>query len=206
MLKLHGMTRSNYYCLIKAALLEKGLTFEEVRALPSQEADYLAKSPMGKVPCLETEAGFISESYAIIDYLETVKPEPALLPADPFARAKTIELIRHLELDVELVARRCLPAAFFGADVSDEIKEATRTDLARGMAAVDRLISCDPYICGAEFTAADLYAFYTFGLSSAIVAKIFDADLLEGHERLAGLLERLAEHPSIHKVEAAKTA
>jgi len=206
MLKLHGMSRSNYYSLIKAALLEKAVIFEEVASPPSQDSDYLGKSPMGKVPCLETDLGFISESYAILDYLEILQPEPALFPADPFARAKIIELIRHLELDVELVARRALPAAFFGAQISEELKDATQTDLARGMAAVARLIKCDPFIGGAEFTAADLYAFYTFGLARAIVAKVFDADLLEGHGELGELLDRLSERPCIHKVEAAKAA
>lgn len=204
MMKLHGMARSNYYNLIKAALLEKGMVFEEVAARPSQEADYLAKSPMGRVPCLETDEGFISESFAILEYIETLQPEPALLPADPFARAKVIELIRHLELNVELVARRCLPAAFFGAPLSDEVKAGTEKDLAKGMAAVSRLSSCDPYLCGDEFTAADLYAYFTFGLASAIIEKIFGTRLLDGHDELSALLTRLAQRPSIKQIESSQ--
>ena len=206
MIRLHGMSRSNYHCLIKAALIEKNLEFEEIKAIPSQEADYLEKSPMGKVPCLETEQGFISESLAIIEYLDALQPDPALLPREAFARAKTIELIRHLELDVELVARRCLPAAFFGAEASEETRSSTQRDLQRGMKALSRLLVCDPYIAGSEFTAADLYAFYTFGLASAIVRTIFDEDLLEGHDALKTLLQRLAERDSIAQIEAAKTA
>jgi glutathione S-transferase len=203
MIKLHGMARSNYFNLIKAVLSEKGMDFEEVSAQPSQEADYLEKSPMGKVPCLETPQGFISESFAILEYLEALQPEPALLPADPFQRAKVIEMIRHLELDVELVARRCLFGAFFGASLSEEVKARTRKDLERGMTALDRLISCDPYICGSDFTAADLYAYYTFGLASAIVEKIFGTRLLDGHDRLSELLSRLAQRPSIREIEGA---
>jgi len=57
MLKLHGFSVSNYYNMAKFALLEKGLAFDEVSAMPSQEADYKAKSPMGKVPCIETDKG-----------------------------------------------------------------------------------------------------------------------------------------------------
>lgn len=117
-----------------------------------------------------------------------------------------IELIRHLELDVELVARRCLPAAFFGAQASDETRTSTQRDLRKGMTALSRLLVCDPYIAGSEFTAADLYAFYTFGLSSAIVKKIFDQDLLEGNEMLPALLQRLAKRDSIAQIEAAKSA
>ena len=45
---------------VKTALLEKNIPFEAVFAPPSQEPAYLAKSPMGKIPCIETEAGFIA--------------------------------------------------------------------------------------------------------------------------------------------------
>ncbi|MEE9254525.1 MAG: glutathione S-transferase N-terminal domain-containing protein, partial [Pseudomonadales bacterium] len=59
MLKLHGFPISNYFNMAKIALLEKGIEFEEVTTRPSQEDEYLDRSPMGKVPCLETDAGFI---------------------------------------------------------------------------------------------------------------------------------------------------
>jgi len=202
MIKLHGMSRSNYYNLTKAVLLEKGIRFEEVKAVPSQDEEFLSKSPMGKVPCLETEQGFVSETFAIIDYVERLNPDPALLPADPYARAKVIELIRHIELDIELVARRCLPAAFFGADASEELKRGTERDLARGMAALERLLVCDPYIAGNDFTLADLYAYFSFGLAGSIVETIFGTRLLDGHAELAALLERLSERESVQAIQA----
>ncbi|MEZ5557364.1 MAG: glutathione S-transferase [Pseudomonadales bacterium] len=206
MLILHGMARSNYYCMAKACLLEKGLDFEEAQAVPSQEESYLELSPMGKVPCLQTEQGYLSETYAIADYLELVRPEPRLLPADPFARAKTIELVRHLELDVELVARRCLPAAFFGQTASEETKTTTRRDLKRGMRALRRLVRCDPWIAGNDFTLADIYAFYTFGLASAIVKAVLDDDLLGDAPELHALMALAAQRDSIAEIEAAKQA
>ena len=205
MIKLHGILGSNYYSLTKAALLEKGLAFEEVQAPPNQEDDYLTKSPMGKVPCIEVDGGFLSESLAIAAYLEMTQPEPALLPADPFARAKTLELIRHIELDVELVARRCLPAAFFGATASDELQRSTQKALAKGMRAVNRLIVCDPFAAGSEFTLADLYAFYGLGLPNQISQKMFDEDILADYPAIQALLDRLAERDSIREVEAAKS-
>ncbi len=206
MMKLHGMDRSNYYCLVKAALLEKRMDFEAVAATPSQDENYLRVSPMGRVPCLETRQGFISESFAILEYLEMVKPAPALFPTDAFERAKVIELIRHVELNVELVARRCLPAAFFGVEASAELKASTRQDLERGMRAVDQLLVADPYAAGSVFTAADLYVFYTFGLASSIVDKVFNEVLLDGHEALTSLMTRLAERDCIRQVEAAKSS
>ena len=50
MIKLYGVTISNYYNTAKLALVGKGLAFEEVSMMPSQEPDVLAASPMGKVP------------------------------------------------------------------------------------------------------------------------------------------------------------
>ena len=54
MLKLYGFPVSNYFNMVKIALLEKQIEFEEVLVYPNQEHDYLSKSPMGKVPCIET--------------------------------------------------------------------------------------------------------------------------------------------------------
>jgi glutathione S-transferase len=202
MLKLHGFGRSNYYNMAKMCLLEKGLEFEEVNAPPSQEPDFLAISPMGKVPCLETEHGYLSEVFAIADYLDHIQPEPALLPAEPFARAKAIELVREIELYIELVARRALPAAFFGQDISDENRREVDRDLTRGIAALRRILVCDPYVAGKEFTLADVYAQYTFGLASGIVAKILDRDLLAEVPEIAALLPTLAERPSVQRITA----
>jgi glutathione S-transferase len=60
MLRLHGAPISNYYNMVKSTLLEKGVEFEEVMAPPSQEPGYLNRSPMGKIPCIETERGFLA--------------------------------------------------------------------------------------------------------------------------------------------------
>ncbi|MCZ6709235.1 MAG: glutathione S-transferase family protein, partial [Gammaproteobacteria bacterium] len=100
--------------------------------------------------------------------------------------------------------RRCLPAAFFGATLSDEVKAATAKDLKRGMKAVTRLIVCNPYVAGHEFCLADIYTFYVFGLSSAIVQKIFDQDLLEDLPQVKTLIDELAQRDCIRQVEAAK--
>ena len=202
MLKLHGIVRSNYYSMAKACLLEKGVEFEEVTAPPSQEPDYLEKSPMGKVPCLETEHGYLTEVFAIADYLDQTQPEPALLPSEPFARAKAIELVRELELYVELVARRALPAAFFGQEISEETQAEVERDLTRGIAAVKRRLVCDPYVAGAEFTLADIYALYTFGLANMITTQVLERDLLAEVPEVAALLPTLQERPSAQRIAA----
>ena len=204
MIKLYGLRLSNYYSLTKAVLNEKGLEYEEVKAPPTQEEDNLARSPMGKMPSIEVDGQYLSESLAIAAYADRAQPERPLLPSDPFAAAKVVELVCHLKLDVELVARRCLPEAFFGQTVSDETKVETQRDLAKGMKAVGRLMVCDPYAAGADFTLADLYTFYTFGLANGVAQKMFNENLLADDPQIQELLGRLAERPSIAQVEAAK--
>jgi len=193
---------SNYYGLTKALMIEKGVDFEEVKAPPTQEEDNLQRSPMGKMPSIEVDGQFMSESLAIFTYLERLKPEPAMLPSDPFAAGKAIELVSHVKLDIELVARRFLPEVLFGKPVSDETKKHVEYDLKKGMKAVARLYVCDPYAMGAEFTIADLYTFYTFGLAGMLAKKVIDMDLLADHPQISELLERLAKRPSIARVIA----
>ncbi len=202
MIKLYGLRMSNYYSLTKALLLEKGIDFEEVKAPPSQDEDYLQRSPMGKMPSIEVDGRYLSESLAIFHYLERLKPEPAMLPKDPFAAGKVMELVCHIKLDVELVARRCLPELLFNKPVSDETKKQVKADLAKGMKAVSRLAVCDPYAAGKEFTIADLYTFYGFGLAGMLAKRVVGVELLADQPALTALLARLAERPSIARVTA----
>ena len=59
MIKLYGLKMSNYYSLTKALLIEKSVEFEEVKRPPSQEEDFLAMSPMGKMPAIEADGVFL---------------------------------------------------------------------------------------------------------------------------------------------------
>ncbi|NCF43408.1 MAG: glutathione S-transferase [Proteobacteria bacterium] len=206
MIKLYGLRMSNYYSLTKAVLIEKGLDFEEIKAPPSQKDDYLARSPMGKMPSIEVNGTYISESLAIVRYTEQIQPEPALLPADPVAAAKALELVMHVKLDVELAARRLLPAAMFGATASEELIDTTHKEVVRGMQAVAALMVCKPYAAGDTFTLADLYTYYSMGAAASISEKMFGIDMLADYPQIRDLLAMLAERPSIARVteEAAK--
>ena len=202
MIKLYGLRMSNYYSLTKALLLEKGIEFEEVKAPPAQDEDSLKRSPMGKMPSIEVDGQFMSESLAIFRYLEMLQPEPALLPSDPWAAGKAMELVCHIKLDIELVARRGLPEVLFKKPVSDETKKQITADLAKGVKAVARLTACKPYAMGSDFTIADLYVFYCYGLASSLAKAVVGVDILDGQPELAELIGRLAERPSIAQVTA----
>jgi glutathione S-transferase len=177
MIKLHGAPLSNYYNMVKTALIEKNIPFEAVLARPSQEPTYLAMSPMGKIPCIQTDAGYLAETHAILDYLEDIRPTPALLPADPFARAKVRELVQSLELYVELPARRGI-GFLFGREVPEEVKAELARDLPKGIAAVGKLVKFSPWIAGEQFTYADLFGYWTFALANLSAKQNAGIDLL----------------------------
>ena len=146
MIKLYGTTLSNYFSTAKAAFVEKNVPFEEVSIMPSQEPEVLALSPMGKVPYIEVDGTPLSETNVIFDYLEDIQPQPALYPGDPWARAKTKEIIRFVELYLDTPARRHLPTVYFGAPVDQTAYEHVRPELEKGLQAFKRLARFAPYI------------------------------------------------------------
>ena len=206
MYRIYGFPISNYYNMAKMALLEKGLPFEEVDVRPSQDGDWLARSPMGKVPCLETDDGFLCETQVILDYLEDAAPEQPLLPADAFARAKVRELSRTIELYVELPARRCFPEVFFGGAVSDETKEQVREALPKGIAAVDKLASFSPWIAGDSFSQADIMWHYSANLANRVARTLFDMDLMASLEGSRAHKEAMGARASAQRIAADQKA
>jgi len=201
MLKLHGAPMSNYYNMAKSALLEKGMEFEEVLAPPSREPEYLAKSAMGKIPCLQTDDGFLAETGVILDYLEETHPEAPLLPVDPYARAKVKELGQSLALYIDTPARRGLRR-----NVSDEDLGFIKKDLEKGVTAIRQLAKFTPWIAGEEFTSADLVGYFAFGLANMVARRSFDLDLLAAIEGAQAWYQKVGERPSVQKVLADQAA
>ncbi|WP_066273593.1 glutathione S-transferase family protein [Hydrogenophaga palleronii] len=199
MLTLSGFSASNYYNKVKLALLEKGVAFDEEIAWIG-ETDK-ACSPLGKVPYLKTDAGALSESTVILEYLEDAYPQVPLLPADPFAAAKVRELVRYLELHLELVARNLYPEAFFGGKVSDAAKEKTGQQLTKNVAAFNQLTKYAPFIAGDRFTLADCAAAVHLPLVSTATKIIYGRDVL-ADTPARDYLKRLGERPSVQKVNA----
>ena len=206
MLKLYGFTVSNYFNMVKMALLEKDIDFEFVDTKPTQEGDYLAKSPMGKVPCLETSEGFISETDVIFDYLEDLGQGQALMPASAYEKAKVRELIKQLELYIELPARTCFAEAFFGGTVSEETKDKARVSLKKGVECIKRTGKFSPYIAGDTFTYADIMFMYSVSLAGACAKRVLGLDLLEDLPEAKALSELLASRASAQKVAADQKA
>ncbi len=177
MLKLYGFRVSNYFNMVKFALLEKDLEFEVVETMPSQEDAFKTKSPMGKVPCIETDQGYLSETSAIFDCIEEIKPSPALLPSDPFAAAKVREIMKVLELYIELQGRRHYAEIFFGEKRNETAVVEAKPVLEKGLNALTALATFDPYICG-EFSYADIMAAQTFVYAAPVCQAVYGWDIM----------------------------
>jgi glutathione S-transferase len=208
MLKLCGFHISNYHNKVRIALLEKGVPFEEdPTCTPSQKDEFLARSPMGKVPFLELDDGRrLAESEVIAEYLEDAYPQKRLLPQDPFARAKVRELVSVMELHLELPARRLYKEVFFGGKVSDEVKQTVQKDVAKGVRALKALVKFDPYIAGRELTLADCAAFVHLPLVSLTTRLAYGSDALADMAELKPYLRMLGERPAFARVNEDRKA
>ncbi|HHY50824.1 MAG TPA: glutathione S-transferase [Alphaproteobacteria bacterium] len=205
MVKLVGFAVSNYYNKVRLAMLEKGVPHSEELNWADKDEATLARSPLGKVPFIDTDAGPLCESQVIMEYLEDAHPERPLLPGDAYERAKVRELVTFLEVHLELVARRLYPEAFFGGKVSDETKEQVRKELARNVAAFGRLARFSPYVAGSEFTMADCAAIVHLPLVSGATKAIYGEDLLASLP-VKEYLKQMGARESVRQITAARKA
>ena len=201
MIKLCGFAVSNYYNKVKLALLEKNVSFDEVVVWADRAPALIDKSPLGKIPYIDTEQGVLCESQVIVEYLEERYTEIALLPADPYAAAKVRELITFLELHLELVARECYGAAFFGGTVSDETKERVYKQLKRNVKAFATLAKFSPYIAGDSFGLADCAAAAHLPLITMASKIMFNEDVLADLP-VREYMTLLNQRPTVKQVSA----
>lgn len=199
MLKLYGFPVSNCVNMVNLALLEKGLPLDFVLAIPGQSPEFLAKSPRGKVPCLETEQGFVSEASVILEYLEESCTGKALLPTDPYHRAQVRALMKEIELYIALPARSCYGEAFFGVTLPDALKVRARDELVAGFAVLKRHGRFSPFVAGNSFALADIVFLYSSELGASVGKQFFRARpawrLACGHGALAAT-GRKSERPA----------
>lgn len=206
LLKLHGFPVSNYTNMVHLALLEKGLPFEYVTAYPDQGEAFLAKSPRGKVPCLETPRGFINEASVILEFLEDSGTGKPLLPADPFLKAQARALIKEIELYIELPARSCFLEAIFGLSTPAAIKEKACSELVAGFATLKRHGKFAPYVAGDTFTLADIVFLYSVDIAALVAQRQFGLDVFADLPAGRDLLRRLGENPNVQAIAKRRDA
>ena len=101
---LHDFALSSASYRVRIVLNLKGMAYETrtyaLRAGEQRAADYLAINPAGLVPTLEADGLRLGQSLAIIDYLDAIQPEPRMIPADPIARARAMEMALTIACDI----------------------------------------------------------------------------------------------------------
>jgi glutathione S-transferase len=81
---LHGVSLSPFVRKVRAVLAIKSIDYDLVNVMPgAMDSEFLAKSPLSKIPVWEEGDWALPDSSAICAYLERVEPTPALYPSDP---------------------------------------------------------------------------------------------------------------------------
>jgi glutathione S-transferase len=179
MIQLHGTPLSNYYNKVKLVLLEKGLNFSEHMVLPGSAA--LDASPVGRIPVMVTADGPLSESQAIVEYLEALQPQPPLLPSNPYRAAKVRELCLFIDLNLELVIRPLYAQAFFGGLADPALAARIRPTLEKNLSGFKRLARFSPYVAGEHFTLADCCAWVSLPIVGLTTKTVYGENLLQTH-------------------------
>lgn len=161
---LHGYFRSSAAWRVRIALNLKGIAVEHIsqhlRRGDQRAPAYLALNPQGLVPTLILDDGTaLTQSLAIIEWLEETVPEPALLPADPLARARVRALAAAIASDTHpvqnlRVLKRLRAAGWPEPDVLAWAGDVNQ----QGLAACEAMIAGrpGPFCFGAAPTLADL--------------------------------------------------
>lgn len=162
---LHGYWRSTTAYRVRIALALKGVAYDQVnhdlRTGAQRDAAYLVLNPQGLVPALEVEGRILTQSPAILEWLEATYPDPPLLPADPTDAAIVRSIAATIGCDIHPVNNlrilntlrddfQATPeqvTAWIGRWISD------------GFAAIEGLIAQygDGFAYGATPTLADCY-------------------------------------------------
>jgi glutathione S-transferase len=112
---LYGSSFSPYVRKTLAYAAEKGLTLElQQRGIGAVDADFREASPFAKIPGFRDGDFAISDSTAIITYLEAKHPSPPLLPTEPKSRARTV----WYEEFADTILIACMGKMFFNQIVS----------------------------------------------------------------------------------------
>ena len=155
-----GNYRSTYTRSARLAFLEKGIA-HELKASPPHSPEISAFHPWGKIPALKLGDESLYETSAILRYIDEVYPGPALMPADPLARAKAEQFISAFNsyMDRALVRDYVLHYVFpRGADGKpDRVAiEAAVPQIRKALAVLDAAYGERDYLIGEAPTLPDL--------------------------------------------------
>ena len=163
-MKLHGYFRSSAAYRVRIALNLKGLGAEHLphhlRKGEQRAPGYLALNPQGLVPTLETDDGAVlTQSLAIIEWLDETHRQPPLLPKDPLARARVRAFALAIACDIHpLQNTKVLERLRELGHPEQQVMEWAAWANREGLAACEKLVAFEPgpFCFGDAPTLADL--------------------------------------------------
>ena len=161
---LHGYFRSTAAWRVRIALALKGLPYDQafhhLRRGEQRSPDFLELNPQGLVPALVVDTGdVLTQSLAIIEYLEETHPEPPLLPSGPLRRAKVRAFSQAIACDIHPVQNLRVLDRLRAMGLEEAAVLAwARDTIDQGLTACERLIADEvgPFAFGESPGLADL--------------------------------------------------
>jgi maleylpyruvate isomerase len=162
-MKLHGYFRSSASYRVRIALNLKGLSAEHLsrhlRKGEQRAPDYLAINPQGFVPTLQGDGVIITQSLAIIEWLDEIYPAPPLLPDDTMRRALVRAFAQAIACDTHPIQNLKILARLRELGLAeDKVTEWAAWANREGLSACEKLIANEagPFCFGGTPTIADL--------------------------------------------------
>ncbi len=160
---LHGYFRSAASWRVRIALALKGLVFDQVshhlRRNEQRAPEYLCLNPQGFVPSLAAGDAVLTQSVAIIEWLDETHPEPPFLPGDALGRARIRAFALVLAADTHpLQNLKVLRALRERGQDQEAVNNWAATVNAEGLQACEALLATapGPFCFGAGPTLADI--------------------------------------------------
>jgi maleylacetoacetate isomerase len=163
--QLYSYFRSSAAYRVRIALNLKGLPYETIAIHLQKEGginrkpEYRAVNPLMRVPALKLDSGeVLTQSLAIIEYIDETHPQPPLLPRDPLKRAQVRALCQLIACDIHPL-NNVSPLRYLKNTLGqDQAKIDTWYHhwILEGFAALEAMVAAAPYAAGAEVTLADI--------------------------------------------------
>lgn len=205
-LRLFNTAASSPSYRVRIALGLKGLAYEyvpiDLKARAHKADAYLAVNPQGLLPTLEVDGVALTQSGAIIEWLDEAFPSPPLLPKDAMLRAKARAVAALIATDITpLHSMRVSLAVRNEFRRGDEgLRAWVHRFLDDGFAAIEKLLGGlpGPYACGDAPTVADIY------LVPAVHVAATSGFAFEQFPRLTGARKHALTNPAFAAAHPAK--
>ena len=198
---LYGSSLSPYVRKVLGFTGEKGIQLEvQPTGFPNFSAEFLEASPFRKMPALRDGDYTLADSSAIIHYLEAKHPEPALIPAEPKLRGKTIWWEEFADTvlvacGVKIFFNRIVGPRFLGKPCDEEaVQQAELNDLPPILDYLEKSVPAGGgYLVGEALTLADIAVASPFANFRHTKTNV-DPDR---YPRTVAYVERILARPSL---------